>query len=164
MSINGVAFPAHYRPHAEWPQTPPKKLIYGWRQGQRLCATRLTSRTTLGRTGILLVITGSDWRSPSSLPPFLKGDTGGFWHGPPYLADKSLCGLCTLCGEVCLGDFDLSKGIHVRNCSQPLGSYRSPMPGWLQGKRKAHLISSGRHRDRGPFHPGILAGTGLFVS
>gem|GEM_PF-3905613 len=37
MLINGVAFPAHYWPHAEWPQTPPQKLLYGWRHHQREC-------------------------------------------------------------------------------------------------------------------------------
>ena len=34
MFVNGEAFPAHYWPHAEWPQAPPQKLLYGWRQHQ----------------------------------------------------------------------------------------------------------------------------------
>ena len=29
MLIKGEAFPAHYWPHAEWPQAPPQKLLYG---------------------------------------------------------------------------------------------------------------------------------------
>jgi hypothetical protein len=36
MLTNGLTSTAHYWPHTEWPQAPPRKLLYGWRKPRML--------------------------------------------------------------------------------------------------------------------------------